>query len=143
MAEAFRPLVEHKGLGFTLELPPEDVLVRGDANTLKLALRNLLENTLKFTPEGCVTLELWTEGDAAHLTVKDTGAGIPTVALPHLFERFYQADVRHQQQGSGLGLALVQSIVNWHGGKVTASNRTGGGACAGFNLPLGRSPALT
>ena len=134
-AEGLRPLFVEKGLGLRLELSPDRVTVRGDGDMLSLAVRNLLGNALKFTPKGCVTLRLWADGDTVILEVLDSGPGIPETALPHLFERFYQADVRHRRSGSGLGLALALSIVTWHGGQVTAANRAEGGACVGFRLP--------
>ncbi len=64
-------------------------------------------------------------------------AFIPVEALPHLFEPFYQAEIAHRRQGSGLGLALLERIVTQHGGRVFAENRPGGGARIGFRLPLG------
>lgn len=135
VVERLRPRFLEKGLGLNLDLPTTEVPVLGDANTLDLAARNLLENALKFTLSGCVTLQLKIDGDTVSLAVLDSGPGVPEAALPHLFERFYQADVRHRRTGSGLGLALVESIVTWHGGQVRAGNRAEGGAHVGFSLP--------
>ena len=102
---------------------------------LGLALRNLLENALKFTAAGEVRLTLRKEGQEAVVLVEDTGGGFPEEALPHLFERFYQAQVEHRRSGSGLGLALVAAIVRWHGGSVKAANLPQG-AQIGVRLPL-------
>ncbi len=119
---------EQKGLALKLELPSVPVMLQGDRVALGLLIRNLLENAYKFTERGEVKLTLCEKNQQVGLTVEDTGVGIPEEALPHLFERFYQADVRHRRQGSGLGLALVHSIASWHGGSVKAENLKEGGS---------------
>jgi two-component system, OmpR family, sensor kinase len=128
VTETFRPHLEQKGLQLSLEVPENDLTVEGDRVALGLLLRNLLENAYKFTERGEVKVTLYQNNVQLVLSVEDTGVGIPEEALPHLFERFYQADVRHRRQGSGLGLALVQSIASWHGGSVVAENRVEGGS---------------
>lgn len=133
--EALRPLFLDKALGLELRLPEEPVWVEGDRVSLGLLVRNLLENALKFTPEGEVVLELGRQGERASLSVSDSGPGIPEAALPHLFERFYQAEVAHRRKGSGLGLALVESVAQWHGGEVRAEHHAGGGARFEVLLP--------
>ncbi|WP_018465955.1 sensor histidine kinase [Calidithermus timidus] len=133
--EDMRPLFEVKGLALHVLLPQEPLEVTGDRLALGLALRNLLENALKFTPSGEVRVRLRKEGEWALLEVEDTGGGFPEEALPHLFQRFYQARVEHRRSGSGLGLALVAAIVRWHGGRVEATN-TAEGARMSLWLPL-------
>jgi two-component system, OmpR family, sensor kinase len=127
-SELFRGQFEQKGLAFNFKPPDAPVIIQGDPVALGLLVRNLLENAYKFTERGEVSVTLRQENQQITLTVEDTGVGIPVEALPHLFERFYQADVRHRRQGSGLGLALVQSIATWHGGSVVAENRSEGGS---------------
>lgn len=139
VAEALRPHFDEKGLALGLELPEAPAEVLGDSTALGLLVSNLLENAGKFTTQGQVTLRI-ERGQRVRLTVEDSGPGIPEAALPHLFERFYQADVRHRRGGSGLGLAIVASIARWHGGRVSASNRPGGGAR--FLLELPAAPGL-
>lgn len=134
-AETLRSSFIDKGLALELELPLAAVRVSGDRFALGLLIRNLLDNALKFTPVGSVGIRAFQQGDNAYLSVWDSGTGIPTEALPHLFERFYQADVRHRQSGSGLGLALAQSIARWHGGQLTVTNRAAGGAEFTLKLP--------
>ncbi len=109
----------------------------GDRTALELATRNLLDNARKFTPAGVVELRVRQGDGHAELSVRDSGPGIPERAFPHLFERFYQADVAHRREGSGLGLALVRSVAGWHGGSVNATNVAGGGARFTLTLPLG------
>lgn len=138
--ELMRPLFDGKGL--TLELDLKEVQVEGDRVALGLLVRNLLENALKFTPEGQVGATVKAQHSRAYLYVWDSGPGIPHNALGHLFERFYQADVRYRQSGSGLGLALAQSIAAWHGGSLKAQNRPEGGAVLVLELPTaGIQPA--
>lgn len=137
VSEAFRPLFAQKSLELQLDLPLQPVRVMADAWALRLVVRNLLENALKFTAQGGATLEVKAEGNHARLSVEDSGPGIPSTALSHLFEPFYQAEVSYRRQGSGLGLALVERIVKQHGGQVFAENRNQGGARIGFTLPLG------
>lgn len=134
-AAQLRTTFSAKGLDLELELPHDPVYVRGDPTALTLAVRNLLDNARKFAPSGSVRLRVWQDDREAHLDVTDSGPGIPEAALPHLFERFYQADVTHRQQGSGLGLALVHSIATWHSGRIVAANAPGG---ATFTLSLPR-----
>jgi len=134
VAETIRPRFDEEGLALTLELPEAPVAVLGDRVALGVLVRNLLENALKFTPQGRVTLRV-ENGLRVRLSVEDSGPGIPEAALPHLFDRFYQADVRHRRSGSGLGLAIVRSVTLWHGGEVRAENRPTGGARFVLELP--------
>ncbi len=100
---------------------------------------NLVENAIKFTPTGGkVVVDVRGEGDEAVLAVSDTGEGIPLEHLPHVFERFYQADrsMRRQHGGTGLGLAVVKSLVELHGGSVTVESQVGTGTTFWVRLPL-------
>ena len=139
VAEMMRELFDGKGLGLRLDLP-EEVQVAGDRVALGLLVRNLLENALKFTADGQVGVRVRVREARAYLEVWDSGPGIPQAALHHLFERFYQADVRHRQQGSGLGLALAESIAVWHSGSLSARNRPEGGAVFVLELPTNSKP---
>jgi len=136
VVEELEPLFRAKGLKLQMESSAITRLVQGDRMALGLAMQNLLENALKFTPSGVVQLEVSQEGDWGIVAVSDSGPGIPEDTLPHLFERFYQAGTEHRHQGSGLGLALVAAIVRWHGGQVEAANRASGGARLILRLPL-------
>lgn len=133
-AEAIRSRFDEKGLALVLELPEAPVAVLGDRVALAVLVRNLLENALKFTLRGLVTLRV-EDGEQVRLSVEDSGPGIPGAALPQLFDRFYQADVRHRRSGSGLGLAIVRSVALWHGGEVRVENPPAGGARFVLELP--------
>lgn len=105
-----------------------------------LIVVNLLENAVKFTPAGgAVEVRIWRDGEQACLRVSDSGPGIGVDELPHLFERFYRgASARSgSAAGVGLGLALTQTIVQGHGGRIEAANLPAGGAAFTVQLPLG------
>ncbi len=128
LAENIKPLFDEKGLELKLSLPEEAVFVKGDYLALELMIRNLLDNALKFTEQGVVTVSLKQNQDQALIDIEDSGKGIPSESVDKLFDRFYQTSVKHRQKGSGLGLSLVKSIATWHGGRIEVSNRAQGGA---------------
>ncbi len=117
---------------------PDPVLLRGDEEKLHQVVSSLLANVRIHTPSGTlVRLQIKDEGDWATLTVVDDGPGIPRHAMDHVFDRFYRADPSRSRRsgGSGLGLSIVQAIVEAHGGVVDASNDAGGGARFSVRLP--------
>jgi PAS domain S-box-containing protein len=119
--------------------------VLGDAVRLQQVASNLLTNALKFTPEGgCVGVRLERTDTAATLTVEDSGCGIPQDLLPHIFDRFRQAEgsTTRRHGGLGLGLAIVRHLVEAHGGNVKADSR-GEGRGATFTVTLPLLPAET
>jgi len=115
------------------------VTVMGNAMRLKQVVVNLVDNAIKYTPEGgTVRVTVSASGDLAILDVSDTGIGIPQASLPLIFERFYRADeVRSRTSGGiGLGLAIVKSICMAHHGAITASSVEGQGSRFRMELPL-------
>ncbi|WP_305783373.1 ATP-binding protein [Symbioplanes lichenis] len=118
--------------------------VKGDGRRLERALRNLLDNALKFTgPGGSVSYRVTVTGDTATLTVTDTGIGIPAGDLAGLFTPFHRGANAMDQavQGPGLGLAIVRTIVSEHGGEVRAASTLGTGSTFTITLPLTAVPA--
>jgi two-component system sensor histidine kinase MprB len=116
---------------FTADLEP--CLVRGHAERLKTAVRNLLDNAAKFGPPGGpVEVRL----QAGELTVRDHGPGIPAGDLPRVFDRFYRAAPARGVPGSGLGLSIVRQVAAGHGGTVRAEQAAGGGTLVRFRLPV-------
>jgi len=109
--------------------------VTGDRDRLEQALQNLAANALRHTPDGgAITLSSAATADGILLTVRDTGPGIPQEHLPLIFDRFYKADAsRKAAGGSGLGLSIVKTIVERHGGTISARND--GGAVFEIRLP--------
>jgi signal transduction histidine kinase len=115
------------------------ITVLGDAGRLRQLLLILLDNALKYTPEGgLVVAALGVHGNSARLQVRDTGPGIDPKDLPRLFERFYRADKSRTGGGTGLGLAIGRWIVEVHQGRIAAANAPDGGAVFTVTLPLAR-----
>ncbi len=120
-SELFASRAEQAGLTFTLGPPVEDVTVRANDDQVRQAVGNLLDNAIKFTPpEGEVAVTLKREGRWAVLVVEDTGIGVPGDDAPHLFERFHRGRNSSSYPGNGLGLTIVASIAESHGGRITA-----------------------
>ena len=111
--------------GLTLDVATEPTLVRGEPERIQRAISNLVDNALKWSPQGgTVEIELADGG----LSVRDHGPGFAEADLPHVFERFYRADSARALPGSGLGLAIVRQAAEAHGGEAQAVNAAGGGA---------------
>jgi two-component system heavy metal sensor histidine kinase CusS len=108
-------------------------LVRADAVLLRRAVANLIENALRFTPPGKEVTVAVAEGGVVRIT--DTGSGIAPEHVPRLFDRFYQVDPARREAGTGLGLALVKSIMKLHGGTVTITSELGRGTEATLKFP--------
>ena len=138
--ETVRPAAEAKGI--KLEIKQDSIIshISGDPNRLQQVIWNLLSNAIKFTPsDGRVTLEIERENEFVNLRVKDTGVGIKEEFLPHVFDRFRQADASSIRKfgGLGLGLAIVRHITEMHGGTVhVESEGEGKGSTFTVRLPL-------
>lgn len=136
VSELYASRAEQAGLTFDLALPESPVTVLGDGAQLQRALGNLLDNAVKFTPQGgAVSFELGCDGEWAELRIEDTGIGIPEDDLPQIFSRFHRGRNTATYPGSGLGLAIVKAITEGHGGAVSAQN-TARGALFTVRLPL-------
>jgi PAS domain S-box-containing protein len=139
--EAIKPLAAAKKVELVVALPAaEDMVVFGDPDRLQQVVNNLLSNAVKFTPAGGrVELSARVAGASLEVWVRDTGKGIDPDFLPHIFQRFQQADssTTRSYSGLGLGLAIVKHIVELHRGAVQAASRgEGQGACFTVTLPL-------
>jgi heavy metal sensor kinase len=136
--EQMRLLAEDRSVALSCEANA-DIIVEGDRARIKQVVVNLVDNAIKYTPEGgAVKVMTEVEDQRAVLRVEDNGVGIPADALPHLFERFYRVDKARSRQmgGAGLGLAIVKSIVTAHGGRVTVESAEGQGSRFRVELPL-------
>jgi len=131
---AVRAAEQGRGHEWTLELAP--VLVSADPTRIDQVLANLLDNAAKFTPAGgSIRLRLREEAGEALLSVEDSGPGVPSELLPHVFELF-QKDLSFPDRGGlGIGLSLVKRLVELHGGSVSAENMPAGGARFALRLP--------
>jgi CheY-like chemotaxis protein/two-component sensor histidine kinase len=141
--ETSRPLIEAAGHELSIELPAEPLVIEVDPVRLAQALANLLNNAAKYTPPGGkIKLRAQRAAESLTIVVSDTGLGIPAELAPRIFDIFVQADHTSQaaQGGLGIGLTLVRSFVELHGGTVRAVSRGAGqGSDFIINLPL--SPA--
>jgi len=136
VAASLRQRAAEKGL--TLDTKYDgDAYVLGEPGLLRQLVLNLTENAIKFTSAGGVTISTGAENSHARIDVADTGPGIPADSLPHIFERFYRADPAHSRsvEGTGLGLAVVRSIVRAHGGDIAVASTIGSGTTISVTLP--------
>lgn len=136
VAEMFDPLAEERGIRLVTE-SSKPVTVAGDASRLRQLVTNLLDNAIRFTePGGSVTLRVDFVSDRAIFRVTDTGVGIRADHLPHIFERFFQADAARSSGGCGLGLSMCRWIVKAHGGTLEVDSGVGKGSEFTVMLPV-------
>ncbi|MDO9556216.1 MAG: ATP-binding protein [Coriobacteriia bacterium] len=131
-----RTLVD-ENIEMMAQCPTGALLAKADEMRLAQVLRNLLANAARHTASGSIIVTVAARGDRIHVTVVDTGEGIPEADLPYVFERFYRSDAARAAGtgGSGLGLAISKRIISDHGGSVFAERDKRGGATVGFELP--------
>ncbi len=145
-AETVQPTADAKHVRLQLLLDLDAPPVTGDSDRLQQIVWNLLSNAIKFAPQGGhVQVRLLKTGDDCELVVEDNGPGIKPDFIPHMFERFRQADssTTRTHKGLGLGLAIVRSLVEMHGGKIAATNSSVPGATgAVFTIRLPREATL-
>jgi PAS domain S-box-containing protein len=144
--ETVRPLIDLHRHELTVSLPPDSIWLHADAARLEQVVTNLLTNAVKYTNEGGhIWLSVQQEGDKAVLRVRDTGLGISSAFLPHVFELFTQAERSsdRSQGGLGIGLALAQRLVEMHEGTIGVSSVLGQGSEFVVSLPVDLSMALS
>lgn len=142
--ETARPLIEQRGHELTVSVPPQPIWLYADAARLEQVVVNLLNNAAKYTEEsGHIWLTVQQEGDEAVLRVRDSGVGIAPELLPRIFDLFTQAErsLARSEGGLGIGLALVQRLVELHQGRVEAHSSLGRGSEFVVRLPVVLSPA--
>ncbi|MFO7997825.1 MAG: response regulator [Bacteroidales bacterium] len=139
---AFRPMAADKGITLNVQIQkeiPEEIY--GDEQKINQILSNLLNNAIKFTPEGRVSLNIEMKEKPApvlRFSVHDTGIGVKQEDIPHLFDSFRQLDIssRKEYQGTGLGLSIVKSLVELMHGSASFESEFGKGSVARFEIPL-------
>lgn len=139
VAIAHTPAAQQKGVSIDVQTTPDLPEIEVDPDRMVQVLGNLVSNALRYTPrEGSITLSAAQQGDGIVMSVSDSGAGISPEDLPHIFERFYRADKsRYVQEGeSGLGLAIARSIVQAHGGTISAESTPGEGSTFRVVVPV-------
>lgn len=133
--ELYEDLAEERGIEIRTDVPPE-FAVDVDRNRMRQVLANLLDNAVKYTPDGgLVQISARRDTGEAVVTVSDTGVGIPPEELPRIWDRLYRGDKSRSTRGLGLGLSLVKAIVAAHGGRVDVHSRPGMGATFELRLP--------
>lgn len=144
--EAFSSMARRKHIAIHLEVPPHEILLYFEADKIEKVCYNLLSNAIKFTHECgtvhvCVAEGTNEETGFVEILFKDTGRGIPTKELPHIFDRFYQVDASstREHEGTGIGLALTKELVALHGGTIRVESEKGVGAIFTVRLPKGRT----
>jgi two-component system sensor histidine kinase KdpD len=121
----------------TTQITPDLPLVPMDALLIEQVLVNLLDNALKYTPDGTpIDISAEIEENQLVVEVADRGPGIPEADLPRLFEKFYRGPQKETKSGAGLGLSICKGIIEIHGGTISAENGPGGGSLFRFTLPL-------
>jgi heavy metal sensor kinase len=140
--EMFAPVAEDRGIQLRAT-QCDSLIVEGSRLHLRQVIINLVENAIKFTPEGgliAISTTRQEDHSRAVLRVTDTGSGISAEDLPHIFERFFRSDRSRPRQGetrgTGLGLSICESVVQMHGGTITATSQAGKGTEMTVMLPL-------
>ena len=131
------PMARSRNITLTMT-EPEEAWVEGSGGALEQMMVNLVDNAIKYTPEGGkVSVDIARNGRNWLLIVKDTGIGIAKEDIPYIFDRFYRVDKARSRAtgGTGLGLAIVKDVVQHHGGNITVTSAPGGGTTMRVVLP--------
>jgi len=124
----FESIWEEKNISIDVNLE-ENIFINTDKNFLEIVCNNLISNALKFTePRGKVYVSCYKESNFVAICIQDTGCGISKETGKHIFEKFYQGDTSHKEQGNGLGLALVKKIIDVLGAKISITSELGKGS---------------
>ncbi|MBW4456085.1 MAG: response regulator [Nostoc indistinguendum CM1-VF10] len=139
LASVFRSTIERAGMQLSVNCPSLPAPVYVDREMWEKIVLNLLSNAFKFTMAREITVSLQRANDHIEFAVKDTGIGIPAEEIPHLFERFHRVKGSQGRtfEGSGIGLSLVQELVQMHGGTVQVTSILGAGSCFTVSIPTG------
>lgn len=129
----YEEIIENKGLELVCDFD-EDVIIKSTPSYLEIVWNNLLSNAVKFTQSGKISVSLKQENDTVVVKVSDTGCGISSETGKHIFEKFYQGDTSHSQEGNGLGLALVKKVIDIIGGKIEVDSAAGVGTTFSISL---------
>jgi signal transduction histidine kinase len=139
VAVSGRAFVENSEVDFRVDIADTLPCIQGDRGRIRQVILNLLNNAVKFTEKGSITLLARTEHDRVVIEVKDTGMGLLPDEIPHVFDEFWQSeDIHGTGIGTGLGLAISRYLVQAHGGKIWLDSEKGVGTTVSFSLPLAK-----
>jgi signal transduction histidine kinase len=140
----FAPLFDHAKLDFRLAVPPSLPPITGDPDRLQQVIHNLLNNAMKFTSDGTVSLRVSVKGNWIHIAVSDTGVGIAASNQQRVFDKFQQVGdtLTGKPRGTGLGLTICRDIVAYHGGQLLLDSQPGLGSTFTMVLPIARTEPL-
>ena len=141
VTDSLRPLAESKGITMNCDIAA-DVMVRGDNDDLIRLFVNLLENAVKYTQRGGISVSASVVGGFAIVAVRDSGIGIPAADLPYVFDRFYRVEKSRSEGSAGLGLAIALEIVRSHGGTMNVRSEEGKGTTFEVQLALEKEDQL-
>jgi|GEM_PF-721483 len=136
--KAMEPLSDRHHL--VSELPAQRLMVMADAKRVEQVLRNLVDNAIKYSPEGgTITVQAYPNNSEILITVSDGGIGIPVEEWDKIFDRFHRVEneVTRRMRGAGLGLAVCHGIIEAHGGRIWVESQPGAGSTFSFTLPIG------
>jgi signal transduction histidine kinase len=142
--ERVRPLAGRKHIDIALHPIGEDVRMVGDNELMEYACYNLLTNAVKYSPQRTeVAVSGWNEGGEVRIAVKDQGIGMDQKEVKRIFQKFYRTKKAEEsgEAGSGIGLSIVQQIVERHGGRIDVTSQPGAGSCFTLALPAEGTPA--
>ncbi|KAB2855441.1 MAG: hypothetical protein F9K46_15560, partial [Anaerolineae bacterium] len=136
-ANTVRGLLERRELALRLDIAPDLPAISGDAVRIKQVLLNLLNNAVRFTEQGSITVRAYPKDHQVIVGVADTGIGIPPEKFADIFEPFLQLEnpMQRQKNGAGLGLAISKQLVELHGGSIWVESEVGKGSCFYFSFP--------
>ncbi len=133
----FGPSAEAKTIVLQVNLLGQPIMVNGNRHQLNSAVNNLIDNAIKYSPRNsAVSINLEAHSQSVLLTVCDQGSGIERDDIARIFEKFYRGDENEPQNGFGLGLAMVQSVIEAHDGEIWVDSTPGKGSCFTLKLPL-------
>ena len=137
---ALEPSASAKGLTIRAYIPPNAQLAYADRTAIRQILANLVENAIRHTSQGVITVFSEPDPNGTWIGVRDTGEGISPDHLSRIFERFYRVDTgrSREQGGTGLGLSIVRHMAEAHGGRVRATSRLGEGTAIAAFFPFSR-----
>jgi len=136
---SFAGIAREKNIIINEDMPAALPDIEADGNRIKQVTGNLLDNAIKFSDGGSITVKSAVRDDEMLVQVTDQGIGIPEEAMPHLFERFFRAKDNMARGGTGLGLYISKQIVEAHGGRIWAESKEGEGSTFSFTLPFDKS----